>query len=260
MPIRTYDRSHARPNEWFVTHDASPSPSLRLFCFPHAGGGASFFIPWRQELSANTGLSVAMLPGRESRFDEPARTSVSHLVESLVAAMSPLLDRPYSFFGHSLGALLAFEIVRVLRRQRRRLPLCLFVSGHRAAHLPMQREPIYHLPDERFVKRLLELKGTPESVLDNEELMQLFLPLLRADFTASETYQYQAEEPLPCPISALAATHDDEATVAEVAAWSELTTSSFQFTEYEGDHFYLAHERAEVIRQVTSELNQIATR
>jgi medium-chain acyl-[acyl-carrier-protein] hydrolase len=175
------------------------------------------------------------------------------LVEALAAAL-PLAGVPFAFFGHSMGALIAFELARELARRGRPGPLHLFVSGRRAPQVPDREEPLHRLPDPEFVVRLRELNGTPEEVLANGELMQLLLPLLRADFAVHETYEYRPGEPLAVPISALGGIADPEVRRDDLEAWRPETRGAFRLRMLPGDHFFLLSARRLVTEAVARDL------
>src|SRR5260370_20858382 len=154
---------------------------LRLFCLPSAGGGSSAYRDWQNGFPSEIEVCPVQLPGRENRFSEPPATSMPSLVRALAAGLSPFLDRPFALFGHSLGALVAFELCQELRSMRQPVANHLFVSARPAPHLPDRRPPIHHLPDEALAAELRRLNGTPEDVLGDSALIELILPHLRAD-------------------------------------------------------------------------------
>ena len=219
------------------------SAPLRLFCFPYACAGASVFYSWPSELTTDVELCAVQLPGREDKLLEPPFVRLEPLTEALADALQPHLDKPFAFFGHSMGALIAFEFARQLRRQKRAGPAHLFVAGHRAPHLPDRRPPIHHLPDELLIEELRRLKGTPEEILEHAELSRLLFPLVRADFALCETYSYLPEPPLDCPIAAIGGIEDAEVAGNELAAWREHTRGAFHLQMLPGDHFFLHNAR-----------------
>lgn len=229
-------------------------PRLRLFCLPYAGGGAQIYRTYSQVLPDDIEVCAVQLPGRERRFREPALESVDAIVDRLAPVVSELSDRPYAVLGHSLGALVGFELLRRLRKDGEPLPLRLFASGHRAPHLPDPDPPIHHLPDAQFVEELRQLNGTPQEVFESPELLELILPVLRADFTAAETYVYRSEVPLPCPITALGGTNDVMIPRESLQAWQEHTTGNFEAHFLEGDHFFIHQRHKDVIRIVRDRL------
>lgn len=230
---------------------------LRLFCFPHAGGGASNFINWSSDLSAEIEVCPIQLPGRENRFKEPTFTQLFPLLETLEEVLLPLFNIPFAFFGHSLGALIVFEFARHLRRKRGILPIHLFVSAFRSPQLPNRLPLMHQLSEEEFLAQLRRLKATPELILQNKELLELFLPILHADFMMSEVYTYSSEDPLDCPISVFGGLQDEFVTYDELKAWREQTISSFSIQMYPGDHFFLYSSRTVVLQTLFRKLMHI---
>ena len=165
------------PTSLWITR-ANPQARFRLFCFPYAGGGASIYHAWSRSLPAEIDLCPVQLPGRENRFNEPLFTSLPLLVDALEHALVPYFDVPFAFFGHSLGALISFELARSLRRDLQRSPAQLFVSAHRAPQLPLGRSLLYTLPAAEFLRSVYRMGGTPSAVLMNKELISLMLPIL----------------------------------------------------------------------------------
>ncbi|MBY9080405.1 thioesterase [Paenibacillus sp. HN-1] len=244
----TFANKTASP--WLLS-EPSHRDVLRIFCLPYAGGGASMYRGWEQSLPAGTGWYPIQLPGRENRMAEPSRTDMSALVEDIATAIAPYLQPPFILLGHSLGARVAFELARQLRRSSKPQPCRLVVSGSRAPHIPEPR-PLHKLPDEAFVQELRRFSGTPEAILQNKELMDLFLPILRADFTLDETYVYSEENELGCAISAFAGTSDPEANREEMKAWSGCTNGAFTLEMIEGGHFFVKTNTAPLLNSLAS--------
>ena len=226
-------------NPWLAGSPQDGRARLRLFCFPYAGGGSSIFRTWPKCLPETIAVCPVELPGRGARLREAPRTRLADLVGEMAEGLSPYLDRPFAFFGHSMGALLGFELARTLRRMGGPLPRHLFVSGHRAPQIPDPGPHVHALPEPAFVAELRRLGGTPPAVLEHEELMQLLLPILRADFALVETYAYAPESPLSCPITALGGREDPEAGPGDLAAWRDQTTGDFSLRMLPGDHFFV---------------------
>lgn len=253
MTMRTTDK-------WVARQKQKPNARLKMFCFPYAGGSAAIYRGWQEELPSTIDVCPVQLPGRESRLLEQPFTHIDPMVKELVEALKPHMDRPFVFFGHSMGALIAFELTRELRRQKLGLePVHLFVSGKSAPHRKIDRDPVHQLPHDQFIQRLRKLNGTPEAVLQNEELMELLLPILRADFAVNETYQYQEESPFPIPIHCYGGTGDVDIPEANHDAWRDHTTEAFKLKMFEGNHFFLNNPtiRKELLLDVTAELNRI---
>jgi medium-chain acyl-[acyl-carrier-protein] hydrolase len=242
---------------WILRPRPEPRARVRLFCFPYAGGGASPFRAWAGGLPPEVELCPVQLPGRESRLGEPAYTRLAPLVAALVTALRGHLDKPYAFFGHSLGALLAFELVRALRRAGAPPPRHLFVSGYRAPHLPDPEPPLHMLPGPALWDELRRLNGTPPEVLDNAELRRLIEPTLRADFAIDETYVYTPDEPLACPISAFGGLVDTDVSGEMLAAWRRHTHDSFALRMLPGDHFFIHSSRTLLLDALGQDLKQL---
>lgn len=225
---------------WFNTYGFPQQQQSRIFAFPYSGAGSLAYHKWAQAYrdSATDFLSV-QLPGRENRFNEPPPDDLPKLVSTLAKAISPLLDKPYVFFGHSLGALLAFELCRELRRQGQPLPVHLIVSAFRSPEHPNPNRELHRLSDPDLISAIGAYGGTPPQVLANKELMGLLLPMLRADFKLHETYRYQDDSPLPCPLTALTGTTDPFVTHAHMQNWQQQTTARFQHLPLTGGHFFL---------------------
>lgn len=234
---------------WLVTPRPNPSARARLFCFAYAGGGASIFSTWPQALPPSVEVVAVQLPGRENRFLEPALSDLPAVVRHVADAVGSQLDRPYMLFGHSLGGLIAYELVRTLQTQLRALPLGVLISGKRAPQLPARLRALSRLPDDELIRELENYKGTPASVLENRELMELILPRLRADATLFDDYCYEDRGLLPCPITAFGGTDDAHVSVEELLGWSELT-DEFGHRLFDGDHFFIHSHRDEVLGAV----------
>jgi medium-chain acyl-[acyl-carrier-protein] hydrolase len=229
----------AATDRWFPFIRPRPGAEVRLFCFPYAGGGASVFRDWAGRLPGHVEVCPVQLPGRETRFREPAFTRVAPLVEALAQSLRPKLDRPFAFFGHSLGALVAFELSRRLQRDYRLQPTRLFVSACEAPQIRSPGKALHTLPPAEFREELHRLNGTPDAILDNDELMELLLPTLWADFSVYETYTYVSGPPLTCPITVLGGLSDDTVSRQGLDAWCEQTTGPFRLLQLPGDHFFL---------------------
>jgi medium-chain acyl-[acyl-carrier-protein] hydrolase len=198
------------------------------------------------------------LPGRDRRITEPLIPNIRQLAVAAAEGLWRLCQGRFAFFGHSMGALVGFELSRTLRRQGSVTPVCLAVSGFGAPHLASIRRPAAHLPDTDFLEELRRLEGTPPGVLDNPELLELLLPLLRADFSAVETYQFVPEMPLSCAILAYGGNGDAEVPLEQVEGWSVHTTGSFRMRSFEGNHFYLQARRRELLEHLAADLLLIA--
>lgn len=245
----------AAEDRWIKLFEPRPDARLRLLCFPYAGGGASIYRLWPADLPATVEVRAVQLPGREGRWREEPFRRLEPLAEATTEALSGHLDRPFAFFGHSMGAILAFEVTRRLRRRGLPRPRHLFVSGRSAPRVEVRDPPIHELPREEFIDALRRFSGTPEEVLQNRELMELVEPLLRADFSVSETYAYTPDaEPLAVPLTALGGVEDPDVPPEDLSPWREETTGPFQEHLLPGGHFFLDQHRREALAIVAREL------
>ena len=240
---------------WF-TVPQNEQAKIRLFCFPYAGGTSLIFRTWAKALGPSIAVCTAHLPGRGGRLTEKPYTSAQSLVAAAAEAITPHLDLPFAFFGHSLGALISFELTRHLRRLNRPLPKHLFLSGRGAAQLGVRERVTYNLPATEFAEELRRLNGTPREVLEHQELMELMIPLLRADFQVCQTYRYTEEPALDCPITAFGGLYDHEVTREMVGAWREQTTSSFRLLMMPGDHFFVNSTTERILDILAQELQR----
>ncbi len=232
----------------------NPQAKFRLFCFPYAGGGASLYRLWSRLLPADVDVCPVHLPGRETRLPEPLFTHLIPLIEAGAQALSPYCDVPFAFFGHSMGALISFEMARSLRRHQRLTPVHLFVSAYRAPQLPLSREMIHHLAAPEFLRSVFRMGGTPSDVLLNKELVDLFLPILRADFTLYETYTYSEEEPFQCALSVFGGERDLLVSIQELRAWQQQSSGPFALYMLPGNHFFIQSSQQLLLQIIAREL------
>ena len=233
---------------WVVSTKARPR--LRLFCLPYAGGGASIFRLWANKLPQEIEVCPIFLPGRERRMSEAPFSRLGPMIEMLGRELSPLLDVPFAFFGHSMGALISFELIRYLRKNQQPAPVHLFASSFRGPQLPDRNSTLHTLADNEVIDMLRDIGGTSQSILQHSELMDMLLPLLRADFELCETYEYIPEPPLDCPITAFGGTQDQMVSVQELEAWRIQTRGEFTIKLFAGDHFFLNSQQDALLRAV----------
>jgi medium-chain acyl-[acyl-carrier-protein] hydrolase len=246
--------SAAFGSAWLPWRRPDPAAGLRLFCWPHAGGGASLYSAWRGKMPAGVELAAVQLPGRESRLGERAFDRIEPLVEAAARGLAPFFDLPFALFGHSMGARIAFELARRLRDERGLVPQHLFVSGCRAPQLARDEPALHPLDDARFVEELRRIGGMPEAVLADAELRALYLPILRADFTLVETYRYREAAPLDCPITAFGGMDDPRSSRDQLEPWAAQTTRALAVHVLRGDHFFLQARREELLAIVARAL------
>ncbi|MBV6325610.1 thioesterase II family protein [Duganella violaceipulchra] len=240
-------------NPWLIRRPA-PGRSLRLYCFAYAGGGPAVYAPWQAALDPAIEVCAIQLPGRGARFGETPWRDMALLVATIAEAIERDSPLPFAFFGHSLGALLAFEVAGYRQRRGWAAPVHLFASGCNA---PQRRSPsldLHLMEDAELIESLREYNGSPPEVLANRELMTLLLPMVRADFLLAETYAYQAREPLDLPLSVLAGRHDEHTTAAQLEGWQLESRQPCRIEWYEGDHFFLNQCREQVIEFVGAQL------
>ena len=246
------------PNQadiWLMIKDMPGRARINLFCFPHAGGGANFFRPWRAHLPDEAALLLPQLPGREVRIAEKPISNLSQMIDELTGALIRCFERrPFVFFGHSMGALIAFELTRRLRRLGAPQPLQLFVSGRNAPQRPSANSPIHHLPDKQFLAEVRRFNGIPTEIAENAEILDLILPILRADIELCETYVYAEEPPLDYPITTLGGLADAETNREGLEAWAEMTRRDHQLHMFPGDHFFPQTARDQVLNIISSRL------
>lgn len=238
---------------WLPNWQPKAQARVRLFCFPHAGGGASLFRSWSAHLAPHIEVCPVQLPGRESRLTEKPFSQIAPLVQTLTEILRPYLDKPFAFFGHSMGSLISFELAQSFE-QEGLVPIHLFAASHRAPQLPDPDPPTYHLPQDAFIEEVRRLKGTPEEILQNTELLQILLPLLRADFELCETYQYTPASPLSCPITAYGGLLDQEVPREMLAAWDKQTSSTFKYRFFPGGHFFWLKEPESLLNAIALDL------
>jgi medium-chain acyl-[acyl-carrier-protein] hydrolase len=243
-----------KPMAWFVAPRPHPSPKARLLCFPFAGGAAGVFRPWAARLPSEVELWAAELPGRASRFTEPPIADLGALLDELEQAVVSAFDRPFAFFGHSMGAMIAFELTRRLRARGNPLPSRLFVSAHRAPHLPERNRRFHDLSDAELMAEMRRMGGTPPEALDDAELLGLMLPVLRADCRAIETWKHCAAEPLTLPVVAFGGVDDPDVTASELHAWADHTTGPFAAHQLPGGHFFLHDAASDLLHLIHASL------
>ena len=243
---------------WWTSFGRRPGASRRLVCFPYAGGTAGVFRLWHRQLPEEVELCAVQMPGRGTRSDEACVTRWRDLVPVVSEALLPLFDRPFALFGHSLGALVSFEVARWLGRHHGIRPDRLLVSGRRAPHLPDCGRKMWNAADEELIAHLRDLNGTPANLLHQRELLDILLPRLRADFRLVETYRCRPGPPLACPITAFGGSDDEETREGRLEAWSVQTSGGFKHEVLAGDHFFIHSREPELLTSIRRDL--VATR
>lgn len=258
MPdVDTLDRPRDSAARCFVRlSEPVLPPRLQLYCLPYAGGSARVFQSWRDVLPSDITLFGVEYAGRGRRFSELAIDRIDILASQLVSALAKVPRGPYALFGHSMGALVAFEMSHQLASRGAPSPILLVVSGHGAASLPSTDRPVHASSDDEFVARLRELNATPPEVLEMPDLLELMMPILRADFRAAETYVPAKRPKLDIPIIAYGGLLDSDVSRDQLLAWADETTARCTVRMFPGDHFFLRTARNDVIAALARDLNQ----
>ncbi|MEH2316139.1 thioesterase II family protein [Nostoc sp.] len=241
-------------NSWVICPQPNPQANLRLFCFPYAGGSAAIFRTWPNNLPSNVEVCAVEYPGRGRQIKSAPLTRLEPLVEAIAPVLLPYLDKPFAFFGYSMGGLVSFELTRLLRSQYSLAPFHLFISARRAPQIPLTKAPLHVLSDPDLQDELHSLNGTPKAVLESPELMQMFLPILRADFAVLETYIYTQKQPLKCPITVFGGLQDQEVSHEDLQAWQEQTIATFSLQMFDGDHFFIHSHQNSLLKLISQQL------
>lgn len=239
---------------WYLRNAMRTDALVRLFCLPYAGGSSAIFRDWRALLAPSIEVVAVELPGHGFRRDEKPFTELDPLVDALVPALLPDLNRPFAIFGHSLGALIGYELTRRLYTRLGLQPRRLIVSAHEAPGWTTVSTRVHEFPDEEFTAELHRLNGTPREILSDPQLMQLALPILRADFRLDETYRHRAYPLLSCPISAYGGISDEDVSVESLTAWQRTTKGAFTSRMFDGDHFFIHTATSSLVQQIELDL------
>jgi medium-chain acyl-[acyl-carrier-protein] hydrolase len=248
--------SPTSPDRWFPTRKPLTDPRMRLFCFPFAGGSAAIYNAWGAGMPAGVELCAVQLPGRERRLMEKPFDNLPALVDALLPVLAPLLDRPFAFFGYSMGTRISLEVTRRLRVRNGPMPRGLMMAASTPPSVN-ERTPIHHLPEAEFIAKLRQYDGTPEEILQHRELLELLLPTLRADFALAWWEDGNHAVKLDVPISAMGAVADEHVPLAKLERWQDETLSTdFRVRHFPGGHFFIRQQQAEILAAVREDLER----
>ncbi|MBM7769846.1 surfactin synthase thioesterase subunit [Actinokineospora baliensis] len=242
---------------WLRRFHPAPEAATRLLCLPHAGGSASYFFPVSRALTPSVEVVAVQYPGRQDRRQEPCVETVGELADQIADVLPPYLDKPLTIFGHSMGASVGFELA--LRLQHRGTVVHgLVVSGRRAPSA-LRDERIHELDDNGLITEIKRLDGTETQLLDDDEILRMVLPSIRADYKAAETYRRTEGPRLQARVLALTGDSDPKATLAEVDKWAEHTDGGYEREVYPGGHFYLNKHVPAVLDRIRAHINALST-
>jgi surfactin synthase thioesterase subunit len=236
---------------WVREFRQAPPSDIRLVILPHAGGAANFYLRMARALAPAAHVLAVQYPGRQDRLAERCIDDITELVDQVFAELTRWADRPMALFGHSMGAVVAYEVARRFAREVDGIPCHLFVSGRNA---PSRQVPPLPLDDAGIVAELRQLNGTDPQLLEDQEIRRMVLPALRGDYRALMSYTYEPGAMLTCPVTAMVGADDPKATVDDVRAWRDHTSGAFDVHTFPGDHFYVAARQTEMIDVIVDHL------
>ncbi|MEV5576774.1 alpha/beta fold hydrolase [Spirillospora sp. NPDC052269] len=239
---------------WLRGFHSGPDDAPTLVCFPHAGGSATYFRPLSEALSRSLRVLAVQYPGRQDRIREPLPATIDEFADAAFTALEPLMKEPVAFLGHSMGAVIAFEVATRMKERLDAHPSVLFLSGRRSP--AVQRESAVHLLDDAgLVEHLKRTSDTDPRILEDASVLEMILPPLRSDYRAVETYRYRPGPKLDCPVVALVGEQDDSATAEDARGWADHTTAYFSSHTFPGGHFFLREDQAAVVERIFENLS-----
>ena len=242
-------------NDWFVSLKKKAGNAMQLICFHYAGGGAYSYCQLSGDIIDNCDVISMQLPGRDNRFQEDFASNMEEVIEELSSNIESFCDKPFVFFGHSLGALIAFELARELQKKNITNLKHLIVSGCDAPQIPLKRKKLYDLSDDDLIEEIQKFNGMPKEILAERELLtDVILPIIRGDFTISDLYKYQQGKKLLCPITAIGGEKDSTFDPEDLLKWNE-QSDVFKFKYFPGDHFFINSSRNEVAKYINGILS-----
>jgi surfactin synthase thioesterase subunit len=240
---------------WIAYRKANPQARLRIFCFPHAGGGASIFRGWQPDLPGAIDVCPVQIPGRETRVREPAYSRIEPMVEALCQNLKQYFDLPYALFGYSMGALIAFELAHAVQKRGLPGPCHLLVAAYRGPRLAYREPSIEGMGNEEFIRELTRSGGLSPQVLQDREFLELLLPTLRADYAVCEKYTCSAKAMLRCPMGVFGGAGDAKVPEQDLRAWCAETSASCNVKLFEGGHFFIHSHREALLQTIADELS-----
>ncbi len=241
-------------NPWLIEPKSPVSGGRILVCFPSAGSGAAMYREWPDRLTGMADVLRVQPPGRETRFREPLISDITEYLDQLVDILSVRLDRPFAFFGHSMGSIVAYRVALRLREKRGIEPEHLFVSAFRSPHAPPMKK-IHHLADGEFIRELIDTyDGVPEQLLNEPEVLELMLPIVRADLAVVAGHQHEATQAFTCPISAFGGVDDRWVDEVQLSQWCVHTRNSFDLHMIAGNHYYINSNLDDLIDRIKARL------
>ena len=234
-------------SSWFLRYDKAVNPTCRVICFHPAGGSASQFRTWTEYFSDEVSIVALQLPGREDRFNDKQIMKFSLLIPLLAKEVISYLNLPYVIIGHSLGALIGFELIRYFQLNEYPLPKFLIVAAKEPPHFHCIPSKLEIINDEWLIERLKAYKAIPELLFQTEEFKEIFLPYIRSDFLLLNSYQYNKSTKLKIPILVLHGSEDKTVSLNKLKNWAELTESNFQLRAFKGGHFFIKEAEKKVL-------------
>ncbi|MFQ3243617.1 MAG: surfactin synthase thioesterase subunit [Arenicella sp.] len=247
---QTIDSDGPQLNQWLPKLNAMPSSKARLFCFAFAGGGASVYSPWQSLLGDHIEVCPIQLPGREERIRETCLTSIDDVLDQLMPLMTSSLDKPFLVYGHSLGAHIAYAFIDRIKREFGKSPQAFLVGAQRSPDIPYPYPSVLGATQQQLHQVLSKFDGMTARVMQSEELMELMMPVIKADLQLCESLQYCGELALDGPVIAFRGTRDRAISAACMAGWSQHSKNQYQYEEVDGDHFFLKTHGNHVVEKI----------
>ncbi|HEB83352.1 MAG TPA: thioesterase [Gammaproteobacteria bacterium] len=245
----------AEKNRWIADVNSDDGIKYRLFCFPYAGAGATVYRPWKMRLLPDIDVCPVQLPGRENRMAEQPIVDIRQMIPELVIAIKPYLDRPFAFFGHCIGALIAYELAGELQRRGLPQPDHVYASAFRAPDYDNPNKILHALSEEEFKQELKGYGGISSVILENDEVMGKLMPLFRADFALHENYQATDLPELQCPISVFGGTDDHIVQQEHMTGWADKTSALVTTKMFPGGHFFINNNRENILETIRENVN-----